>query len=252
MIMRSGVFFTVIILMLSIQIYAQEKSFNLVSVEYPPLIGEDLPGNGWTMDVARAALEPQGYRVSIRFVSWPRAVHDSKIGTYDGLYLPLKNREREADYLFSEPITQVKTGFLKLKNIHIRYVKLEDLNKYTIGTLCDYSYSPEFDMANYLKKEEVCREDLNFRKLLSGRIDLMAVHIPSAEYLMNSVLTEEEISKIEFMDPPLSVSSLYLAVSRVLPDAEQRIRDFNRGLERIRADGTFGKILEKHGFKYQH
>ena len=90
--MRSGVFFTVIILMLSIQIYAQEKSFNLVSVEYPPLIGEDLPGNGWTMDVARAALEPQGYRVSIRLVTWPRAVHDSKIRNLRRLVSPAQKQ----------------------------------------------------------------------------------------------------------------------------------------------------------------
>ena len=66
---------------------AAENSFIITTEEWPPFISSELPENGWAMEVARAALEPQGYDVTLQLVPWARAVRCVESGACDGLYL---------------------------------------------------------------------------------------------------------------------------------------------------------------------
>ena len=51
------------------------------------------------------------------------------------------------------------------------------------------------------------------------------------------------ISDVEFMEPPLETQGLYLMASRQIPDGEKIIRDFNQGLDKIRKNGEFDRIV---------
>ena len=51
------------------------------------------------------------------------------------------------------------------------------------------------------------------------------------------------ISDVEFMEPPLETHGLYLMASRNIPDGEQIMLDFNRGLDTIRKSGEFDRII---------
>jgi len=44
------------------------------------------------------------------------------------------------------------------------------------------------------------------------------------------------------------VKDLYLCISRKTADADQKLADFNKGLEQIKKDGTLEKIMKNHGF----
>ena len=51
------------------------------------------------------------------------------------------------------------------------------------------------------------------------------------------------ISDVEFMEPPLETHGLYLMASRQISDGEEIIQDFNRGLDEIRKNGVFDRIV---------
>lgn len=227
---------------------AADKSFIITTEEYAPFIGAELRDNGWTMAVARAILEPQGYSVSLELVPWARAVQCSKSGKCDGLYLAYYTQERTQWYLFSDPIGEVRTGIYKLKSRDISFTTLEDLRPYTIGMTRGAAISPEFDTADYLHKDEVEHDSVNVKKLLKGRIDLVAAPEPVFQNLIVTTLPPDQHDKFEFMTPYLSVQRLHMAISKNSPDYQQKLEDFNRGLKAIMADGTYDQILRSYGF----
>jgi polar amino acid transport system substrate-binding protein len=53
------------------------------------------------------------------------------------------------------------------------------------------------------------------------------------------------IVNVEFMDPPLETHGLYIMASRKIPDYQTIIEDFNRGLDEIRKNGTFQRIVNR-------
>ena len=232
----------------STAVFCQDKTFTIVTEEYPPYAGCSLENFGWTIEAAKAALELEGYDVYVRIVPWARAIHETKTGLYEGLYLAFKTEEREKYYLFSDPIAPVKTVFFKLKSRKINYRKLEDLTNCIIGTVNNAAYSDKFANADFLNKEAVSCDKTNLLKLAAGRIDLLAGSEVVIKHKMKKVLSPDEISRIEVMYPPINVNYMHMAVSKNSADAEQKLKDFNTGYKKIIQNGTYQKILRKHGF----
>ena len=227
---------------------AAEKAFVVTTEEWPPFVGAELDGNGWAMEVARAALESQGYKVSLDLLPWARSVHCAKSGRCDGLYLSYYVKEREEWFVFSDPIGELRTGFFKLEDRDIAFETLRDLRPYRIGMTRGAAVSEAFDTADYLKKDPVPHHTTNIKKLLRGRLDLVVAAKPVFEYLIRTNLPESEQDKFEFLPPSLSTQSLHMAVSKQSPHYEQKLEDFNRGLAQIRADGTYDAIRRAHGY----
>ena len=87
------------------------------------------------------------------------------------------------------------------------------------------------------------------KMMLKGRLDLFAGSEQVGKYLISTKLPPEDHSKFEFIEPPLTVQLLHMAISKKAPDYKRKLEDFNRGLDRILADGTYDRILESHGLK---
>lgn len=227
---------------------AEMKSLSLITGAWSPYVGDNLKNQGWTMEVAKAALESQGYQVTLRLVPWQRAVEESKQGMADALFLSYYVKEREQWYVFSVAIGQARTGFFALKSRHIRFKNLQDLKDLRIGLTRGAAVSPEFDRADFLKKEETAEDFGSIRKLLKKRIDLFAGPELVAKYFMQAELTADQRERIEFLEPPLATHNLYLAISKNAKNYQQKRIDFNKGFKHIKDNGQYRKILKSHGF----
>ena len=76
------------------------SALSIVAKEETPYIGNDLPGQGLSIEIINTAFERAGYKVSVVFESWPRAYEGALIGVYDVLgcfLLTLSRREVERD-----------------------------------------------------------------------------------------------------------------------------------------------------------
>ena len=227
---------------------AEVKTFSLITGPWYPYIGDKLKNQGWTMEVAKAALESQGYVVTLRLVPWQRAMAESKLGSADALFLSYYVKEREQWYVFSDALGQARAGFFALKSRHIRFKTLQDLKGFTMGLTRGAAVSPEFDSATFLKKEETADDLGSIRKLLKGRIDLFAGPELVGKHLMKVELMVAQQEKVEFLEPALATHNLYAAISKKADNYQQKLRDFNIGLKTIKKNGQYKKILKSHGF----
>ena len=56
-----------------------------------------------------------------------------------------------------------------------------------------------------------------------------------------------EVITIYEIAPPYTTYDVHVAFSKQRDDAQKLATDFAKGLEAIKADGTYDKILEQHG-----
>lgn len=133
------------------QIYTQKIS--LTSLEWPPYIGEKLPGKGYVSQFVKAALKIQGIELEIEFLPWMRAFKKAKSGPSDGLFPEYFSKENEKDFYYSVPFPGGPIGFYKRRDGPIVYKSLKKLKLKKIGVVRGYINTHDFDSARYLIKK---------------------------------------------------------------------------------------------------
>ncbi len=145
--------------------------------EYPPWISQSLKHGGYVSHIVSEAFKREGYTAKFRYYPWARAYETAKKG--GDIYVSsfwFNLEERATHFYYSDPVMVEKTVFFHLKSLQVKnWTTLADLKNYTIGVTRGYTYTKEFwNMGNekHLTFETVCSDEINFRKLLGGRIDL--------------------------------------------------------------------------------
>jgi polar amino acid transport system substrate-binding protein len=225
---------------------ALTKSITLATLEWPPYVGEKLPGNGITTEIIKEAFARMGYEVKLSYIPWTRVLQDVKDGKVEAGYPAYYSDERAVTYQLSDKFAAGTTGFFKRKAQAIAYTKLEDLKGLRIGIIRGYANPAAFEAATYLTKEEAADDEQNLRKLAAGRIDLALADKFTAQYILNTTFPEGK-DALEFVEPVLDTQPLYIMFSRKVTGFDQKATDFNAGLKLIQADGTVDKILAKYG-----
>ena len=220
----------------------QAREISMLTVEWAPHYGSELPEQGLTTAIVKAAFKAGGHSSEVEFMPWARALKEVEAGNSDVVMGAYHNKEREQSYIFSDPIYFLQLGLIARPGLGVTaYKTLRDLTPYSIGISRGFANSEEFDAASYLDKHVATFPNLNIRKLFRGRIDMAVMNFDLFRYE-----AKKEgfcISDVEFMEPPLETHGLYLMASRQIADGDKIIQDFNRGLDKIRKNGVFDRIV---------
>lgn len=227
---------------------AHAREIVLCTMNWEPYYGKDLPRGGFFTDIVRTAFERAGHTVNVEFMPWPRAMLEVKQGDRDVLLGAYYSDERARTYVASKPIYTDKTGLVALNSLGFQdFDSLHELSDYTIGVGRGFAVSEEFDSADYLDKEFEKTQVLNLRKLYTKRVDMIAGSFVSIRFF--AAKENMDVSSLVFLDPPLQEHTLHIMVSRAIEDDEELLADFHEGLEAIREDGTYRRILEEMGYR---
>ena len=227
--------------------FSQEKTLNFGTVNWPPYFGENLENGGIMTEITTEAFKRTGWDYNLKFMNWNRAMGLAKKGKLDGVQGAYYNKERDRNFMFTDEIISANIVIFQKKGAGISYNSLEDLKDYTFGILRGWAYPEEFVKADYLEKEETDTPKTNILKLLKDRVDLIV-----ADKLVTLDVANEhypdQADRIEALEPPLEEKPLHVIVTEKLPNHAEIVNDFNKGLKMLKEDGTFDKIMEKHGF----
>ena len=221
------------------------KRVLLSAMDWKPVYGPSLPEGGVFTALTREAFQRSGYIFEIAFVPWARAVEMARVGQYDGVMGAMMTPGRRRSFTASEMIMPLEVYLFSRAEETITYEALDDLKGFSIGVIAG-SASAEMLGTAGLRLQRVGTFDQNLRKLIQGRIDLME----GEKYAMAELLNKypEYRDRIKRVNPPITVSPLYVIISMANPDHLLIVADFNRGLREMRADGTFDAIIRRHGF----
>ncbi|MBF0572938.1 MAG: transporter substrate-binding domain-containing protein [Desulfamplus sp.] len=226
-----------------------ETTITLATLDWQPFYASDLPENGFFAALSREAFKRAGYKMEIAFVPWKRALEMATKGHYDGLLGAYYNEERAGTFYFPDPVSKNDENFVQKKGAGISYTKLEDLKQYKIGGLRGSAPVVEL-LEKGFKVEETRIDELSIKKLNAGRIDLIIIGKQQLNYLLSNVEDLKTLQgAFEIIEPPFQSLDLFCPITKKRADGQEIVKNFNKALQEMKADGTYDKILKRFGQK---
>lgn len=243
-----------VLFVFSSTVYA--KPLSLVTLESPPSeYSKDGKPAGINVEIVQQGLKRMGYDAEIQIVPWKRALIMVQNGTADGIIDAAYSQER-SEYLHfpAEELHTEEWYCFKRKGSELTldedFANAEDI---TLGTSRGFVYGGAIQEAidnSYFKRiEEVRNNELNIKKIATGRLDMFVGVKATILFLARSMgyADDIEIVKITGTDEDylLSASKTYLAFSK--KNIERDFVDrFSNMIADMKEDGTIRKINRKY------
>ena len=203
-------FILIFILILNI---ISARTIVLATDPFPPFHSPEVKGYGFFAEIVQAAFKEVGHDLKIEFVPWNRALELSQTGYYDGVIGALYSDDRAKNYLFSNTVYKIGLSIFINKN-----------NKFTKNAL-----------------------ENNLGALINNRLDFIIEANTVINYLLNEKFKSNK-DKIVELDI-LNYQEYKILISKKAKDSEEILTDFNSGLDKIRGNGVYNKILKKYKVK---
>lgn len=177
---------------------------------------------------------------------WKRALELAERGEYDGLCSCSYTKEREAKLLFSDELGAVSVGlFARSADALDGIAAVADLKDRKVVTVGGYNLEGELITAG--ARVEATASDKNaLDMLVGGNVDLLYGYELTTKHFIASDPRSSTIVYKEVRRNPY-----YFCLSRAMPGADAAMRDFNRSLKDMAADGSVKRILERYRVEFR-
>ncbi len=201
-------------------IFSQKLS--VVADEWPPYQIVEPGGkiSGFGTEVISSVLDLMGQEYLIKILPYTRVHHNLRSGLSDAGFLVTRNKERET-YLWypDEPVHTLKHVLFARSDTEIEAVKgsYDFLKGYSVGLTREYIYPDDFLKSleeNNIRHEYVTRDEQNFMKLDTGRIDFVVADISNGLAIIRKNSFKSTVVPVE--DYVLAEYSLYMVWSKKL------------------------------------
>lgn len=118
-------------------------------------------------------------------------------------------------------------------------LKLKNLEGKTVGVTNGYEYGEEYSTNKNLKTDTAPTDILGLKKLAAGRTDFFLIYSKVADYIMKE--NPDLKGKVKRVGT-VTVDKLYLTFSKKHKDGKKFADLLDKGLEKIKSDGTYKKI----------
>lgn len=223
-----------------------EQTILLSTINWEPYTGESLPNHGFFSEIVTESFSRVGFRVKYQYRTWKRALYEAQNGAVHGVMDAYWKEDRVKFLSYPDVVWVVKEEFITLQDKPVTYAgTLADLEGAAIGILRGSVQAEELQNAG-LRTVLVNDQTQNVRMLLKGRFDAMLIPRNIFFYHLKRLDPQFDLARVKILEPPYKRYNMYVAFSKQKPNYAQLTADFNRGLNLIKTDGTYEKILQKH------
>lgn len=219
---------------------------SIAATEWAPLTSAETGRHGLLADLAIEAFSRVGHEAEIEVMPWKRAFEMTRKGRYSGLLGTSYLLERTADFIYPQFAWNAVFHFHTRQGSRSwKYSGLKNLCPATVGVLIGSFHSQTLRNSGCLKVQENSSIRQNLRMLLTGRIDLYLNDPAVVDHYMVKDFPEAQ-GQIVTLQPPYLNDKVYLVFPRNKERSAALAKDYDRGIELIKADGTFDGILKKY------
>jgi len=205
---------------------------------------------GFSVDVLNYFKANSKYDFKFITLPWPRALYLVAQGKVDLILTLFKTARREQIYHFIDPSygNEVNQLFTLVDNKFEFNGQLQQLTPYSIGTIREYSYGDTFDRAKYLKKLPVLTEGVLLKLLIAKRIDIA---ISNPLIFKNIILKEKAESKVKAIEPYITVTPVYMALTRAREDSQEIKKTLGQLTQQLKASAYYQTLLNKYQLNFK-
>ena len=236
-----------IALLMSAGVYAE--NFKVSTDNYAPyIIVDGGKVSGVFAELLEASLKQGGDTVKYEAVPWKRATTMAESGDVAATVPWFKTAEREAIYLYSDPVIDATNKIFIKKGgkvpANLDWKSYADFKPYKFGGVTGYWYEEGFKKAG-VPLDMVSSDEKNVQKLASGRIDAFITDELVGMALIKKLLPGKE-GDFEMVEKPDGAASLHVMAAKKLPGSAKLIESINDGLKKIKASGEYDAIVAKY------
>lgn len=225
------------------------ETIRITTGEYTPWTSENLKHGGFTNHIISEAFKIEGHKVKFTFFPWKRAYESAKDGKMfqaTSYWYPSEKRAR--DFYYSEALQNDQTVFFHLKDKPLPdWATLDDFKGKRIGATREYTYTQEFwdaQESGRLNIQVANSDEVNFNKLIKGRIDMFPAENVVGQNLLQDVFGSKVADRVTFHPKPLVAPSGHLLFSKQLANGEELVATFNQGLAKLKQSGRYAQFRE--------
>lgn len=215
----------------------------------PPYVSAN-PKRSFLTELLPEVGKEMGVKFAFRFMPWPRCEREAGAAKVWATMPYVPTPEREAKFLFSQPLYAKKTLFFYYspvdKGFPQTFDALSELQEFRIGGVRGYYYEELLAKAG-LEVDAATSEESSFKKLRAGRVDLAPAVDAVGWAVIRKLFPPEEQANFHVVTTPLAIGNNYLMTSRAYPQSEQLLERFNQALAKLRRNGVYKTIAERHG-----
>lgn len=233
-----------IVLFLSVFCFnVQAEPLTFATGEYVPYAGENIPNQGISSMVVRAVFKELKQDIHLEFMPWKRVMMVVENGTVDGSFPWNANNERLKKNYFSMPIHQYRIFSFTKKGSE--YNTAKSLTGKTICIPDGWDMAPFNPLIKKVKMKVASPATIEscFGMLALGRVDIIFMNELVGKYVEDKLFGKSSPLVASEKDYLHGTSDLHFMVSKKSPNGKKLISDFNRGLEKIKANGVYDAIV---------
>ncbi len=225
----------------------------IVTEEYPPYnYTENGKVTGLSTEIVEAVLKETGLKGEIKVFPWARAYDMAQKDANTLIYSIGRIPDRENLFKWVGVIAPYDVYIFALKERKdIVINSLDDAKKYRLATTIDDAREKYLKKNGFVVGQNIdsgTGNDVNLKKLMAKRVDLWPIaELVAFQLVKNEGKNPDNILKKAFHIKDLSSDGLYMAFSKATPD--ETVKKFQVGLEKVKANGTFAKIMKKYNIK---
>ncbi len=212
----------------------------LAYVDFPPYeYQENGQPKGILVEIVRTVFQRAGLPLELVHKPFNRAYEETKAGKIDGLFNFYKIPERLKHFDYSEPLILNPLVLFVLQDSTLSFSGcLGELAGLNIGAMQGYTYGTEFDESALFTIDRAGSHELNFQKLLLGRIDAYPCDKLVGQYVLR---TEGLSSRITFLPEPVNVMEGHIGFAK--GRHEDVLRKINPVIREMRKSGELDRIV---------
>lgn len=212
--------------------------------EWAPYTSSTDPKGRVLENIVEQAFKLEGIEVKFEYFPWKRSYTLAESGKFDGTFPWAKTEEHARDfYINKEYLIKDYGVFFHLKSVPFDWKTLDDLKKYSVGVTIGYKEEKIY-MENGIKAQAVPSEELNFKMILSGRIDVYQTSKTVGYATINKLFTPEEARQFTNHPVPAVENEFYILFSKKTSNGQYLADRFDAGLKKLKESGKYDSIIE--------
>lgn len=217
---------------------AAGEKLHLTTEQYAPFNFEEAGEiKGLGADQVREIMRRSGIDYDIALMPWSRAIGLAREKAMTCVFTTAHTADRDASFKWVEPLLVERTLLVRAAGSGIAPTDLDSARAYRVGSQTN-DYTVELLQNTGFGEIDLARDfDLTLKKLLSGRVDLIAVSESFLHRLQGQGVPVEEVAV-------LHEQVFSIACSLQTPDAF--VARMQSALSAIITDGTQAEILARY------
>ena len=216
-----------------------------ISTGYPPYYYEENETvTGLCVDIINGVAQEMHLDINYKIFPWKRLLANARKGSVDAIMPLFRTKEREQFLYFDGLGIAFETNhFFTRKDFPVKYNgDFQNIEKYNLGVVTDYSYGEAFDTYQNFHKVVTTSDKHLIEMFAHHRFDIGVGN----RYVTLFYANKQNVGdKNKFIEPPITKEMLYFGITRK-GDHHQLAKQFAEALQRFKKTRKYQNIYQKY------